>query len=206
MENIYIVKTIMSSPNHVLYSEEISDITIRTTYKFDKETRQAISAIRSRYKKPIYEGTANFHGLYLCQEQHKYELIDLMKKADKKFKDINAELQASVIFIPLDSSAIREGEMYEQINRAIKAQIFTGIFDRLQKLVLSYGQVPERSRKSLLNLVDKMSKINVLDDEEIGSLILNIRRQIETNSIEPLRKEIIKEMDILNQRGAFLEL
>ena len=84
LENLYIVKTRMSSPNYILYSEEIDDMTSQYTYKFNKETRQQISAIRGRYHKPVYEGTANFHGLYICQEKHMKELQDIIFDISKR--------------------------------------------------------------------------------------------------------------------------
>ena len=176
MENLYIVKTRMSSPNYILYSEEIDDMTSQYTYKFNKETRQQISALRGRYQKPVYEGTANFHGLYICQEKHCQELQDMMSKANQELQNIDPMLSAGVMFIPLDAGAIRNGEMYNQINLAVKGQIYTDLLDRLKKLADS--SLKSRSKSSLLKMVDRMEKINVLDDPEISLKIYEIRDMI----------------------------
>lgn len=204
MENLYIVKTRMSSPNYILYSEEIDDMTSQYTYKFNKETRQQISALRGRYQKPVYEGTANFHGLYICQEKHCQELQDMMSKANQELQNIDPMLSAGVMFIPLDAGAIRNGEMYNQINLAVKGQIYTDLLDRLKKLADS--SLKSRSKSSLLKMVDRMEKINVLDDPEISLKIYEIRDMIENDTIKPLLKEMESEVEKLQQRGAYLEI
>ena len=204
MKNLYIVKTRMSSPNYILYSEEIDDMTAKFTYKFNKETRQKISTIRSRFNKPIYEGTANFHGLYICQETHRQELEDMVSKANKQFQEIDPMLSASVMFIPLDAGAIRNGEMYDQINLAVKGQIYTDLLERLKKLADS--SIKSRSKSSILKMVDRMEKINVLDDPEISLKIYEIREMIENESLIPLLQDLESEVDKIKQRGAFLEM
>jgi len=204
MENLYIVKTRMSSPNYILYSEEIDDMTSQYTYKFNKEIRQQISATRGRYHKPVYEGTANFHGLYICQEKHRQELQDLMSKANREFQKIDPMLSAEVLFIPLDAGAIHNGEMYSQINSAVKGQIYTDLLDRLKKLADS--SFKSRSKSSLLKMVDRMEKINVLDDPEISLKIYEIREMIENETLIPLMQDLESEVDKVKQRGAYLEL
>lgn len=204
MENLYIVKTRMSSPNYILYSEEIDEMTSQYTYKFNKETRQQISAIRGRYHKPVYEGTANFHGLYICQEKHRQELQDIISKANREFQKIDPMLHAEVLFIPLDAGAIRNGEMYEQLNSAVKGQIYTDLLDRLKKLANS--SLKSRSKSSLFKMVDRMEKINVLDDPEISLKIYEIRDMIEKETLQPLMQDLESEVNKVRQRGAFLEM
>ena len=204
LENLYIVKMRMSSPNHILYSEEIDDMTSQYTYKFNKETRQQIAAIRGRFQKPMYDGTANFHGLYICQEQHRQELKDMMSKANREFQKIDPLLSADVMFIPLDAGAIRNGEMYDQINQAVKGQIYTDLLERLKKLADS--SMKSRSKSSLLKMVDRMEKINVLDDPEISLKIYEIREMIEKDTIKPLLEDLESEIDKIQQRGAYLEM
>jgi len=204
MVNLYIVKTRLSSPNFILCSEEIDDMTQQYTYKFNKETRQQISAIRGRFQKPVYEGTANFHGLYICQEKHCKELQTMMEKANTELQKIDPMLSAGILFIPLDAGAIRNGEMYEQINLAVKGQIYTDLLDRLKNIADS--SLKSRSKSSLLKMVDRMEKINVLDDPEISLKIYDIREMIEKDTIKPLLQELESEVEILQQRGAYLEI
>lgn len=194
----------MSSPNYILYSEEINDMTSQYTYKFNKETRQHIAAIRGRFHKPVYEGTANFHGLYICQQKHCQELQDLMEKANIELQKIDPMLHAHVMFIPLDAGAIRNGELYEQLNSAVKGQIYTDLLDRLKKLADS--NIKTRSKSSLLKMVDRMEKINVLDDPEISLKIYEIREMIEKETLQPLIEDLETEVKKVNQRGAFLEM
>ena len=204
LEKLYIVKMRMSSPNHILYSEEIDDMTSQYTYKFNKDTRRQIATIRGRFQKPMYDGTANFHGLYICQEQHRQELKDMMSKANREFQKIDPLLSADVMFIPLDAGAIRNGEMYDQINQAVKGQIYTDLLERLKKLADS--SMKSRSKSSLLKMVDRMEKINVLDDPEISLKIYEIREMIEKDTIKPLLEDLESEIGKIQQRGAYLEM
>lgn len=203
-KRVFIVKTWMSSPERVLYTQELDDTTVQTTYKFDKEIRKSISSIRSRYRRPIYESTCSFHGLFFCREDEISDISRWIGKADADMKKVNPSLAAHVHFIPLDVEAIKQGELYEQIRLAIKGQVFNDLLERVQELV--YKQLPTRSKNSLLKMLTKMDKINVLDDPDITQKIEDIREHIEKETLIPLRDELEEEIKLMNQRGAFLEL
>lgn len=205
MSTIYIVKSLMSSPNFILYSEELSDLTQEITYRFKKETRQRISAVRSKFKKPISNHTLNFHGLYICKDDVREEIESQIKRADYAMKEIDPMLYASVIFIPLDGNAIRQGEMYEQISKAIKGKIYTDLIERLNTLP-TLAQLPDRSKRSLQKMISRLEDMNVLDDEEIADQLADIRDKIEAEAFAPLRDELEKQVQTLGKRGAFLEL
>jgi hypothetical protein len=201
---IYIVKTNMSSSNHIQDSSELDDYRRMETFTFNKQTRLDISAIRSRYKKPIYDNCANFHGLYLCKDEDVEGIQKLITEADEKLREIDYHLGASILFIPLDSAAIKTGEMYENICSAIKSQIFTTLLNRIE--TVSHTAIPTRSKQSLLKMVKRMERINVMDDPDITYRLNNIRDQIMKEAIAPLQEQLGKELKILTSRGANLEL
>ena len=201
---IYIVKTSMSSSNHLQESSELDDYRRLATYTFNKQTRMDISAIRSRFKKPIYDNCANFHGLYLCKEEDMEGTQELISEANEKLREINPRLGASILFIPLDAAAIQQGEMYDQICAAIKSQIFTTLLNRIE--TVSHTAIPTRSKQSLLKMVKRMERINVMDDPDITYRLNQIRDQIMKEAIAPLQEELGKELKILTSRGANLEL
>ena len=201
---IFIVKTSMSSSNHLQDSSELDDYRRMETYTFNKQTRMDISAIRSRFKKPIYDNCANFHGLYLCKEEDMEGTQELISEANEKLREINPRLGASILFIPLDAAAIQQGEMYDQICAAIKSQIFTTLLNRIE--TVSHTAIPTRSKQSLLKMVKRMERINVMDDPDIMYRLNQIRDQIMKESIAPLQEELGKELKILTSRGANLEI
>lgn len=201
---IYIVKTSMSSSNHLQESSELDDYRRMETYTFNKQTRMDISAIRSRFKKPIYDNCANFHGLYLCKEEDMEGTQELISEANEKLREINPRLGASILFIPLDAAAIQQGEMYDQICAAIKSQIFTTLLNRIE--TVSHTAIPTRSKQSLLKMVKRMERINVMDDPDITYRLNQIRDQIMKEAIAPLQEELGKELKILTSRGANLEI
>lgn len=202
--NIYIVKTSMSSSNHIMDSSEMGEYQRMETFTFNKQTRMDISAVRSRYKKPIYDNCANFHGLYLCKDEDIQGIKDLIAEADEKMREIDYHLGATIMFIPLDDAAIKTGEMYENICAAIKSQIFTTLLNRIE--TVSHIAIPTRSKQSLLKMVKRMERINVMDDPDITYRLNNIRDQIMKEAIAPLQDELTKELKILTSRGANLEI
>ena len=201
---IFIVKTSMSSSNHLQDSSELDDYRRMETYTFNKQTRMDISAIRSRFKKPIYDNCANFHGLYLCKEEDRVGIQELITEADEKLREIDYHLGARILFIPLDTAAVKTGEMYDQICAAIKSQIFTTLLNRIE--TVSHTAIPTRSKQSLLKMVKRMERINVMDDPDITYRLNQIRDQIMKESIAPLQEELGKELKILTSRGANLEI
>ena len=201
---IFIVKTSMSSSNHLQDSSELDDYRRMETYTFNKQTRMDISAIRSRFKKPIYDNCANFHGLYLCKEEDMEGIQELILEANEKLREIDPRLGASILFIPLDAAAIQQGEMYDQICAAIKSQIFTTLLNRIE--TVSHTAIPTRSKQSLLKMVKRMERINVMDDPDITYRLNKIRDQIMKEAIAPLQEELGKELKILTSRGANLEI
>lgn len=201
---IYIVKTNMSSSNHIVDSSELDDYRRMETFTFNKQTRLDISAIRSKYKKPIYDNCGNFHGLYLCKEEDVEGIQKLISKANIELHEIDPRLGASILFIPLDTAAVKKGEMYDQICSAIKSQIFTNILKRIE--TVCHTAIPTRSKRSLLKMLDRMERINVMDDPDITYRLNEIRTQIEKEAIAPLQEQLSKELKILTSRGANLEL
>lgn len=202
--HIYIVKTSMSSSNHIVDSSDLDDHRRMETFTFSKQTRLDISAVRSRYKKPIYDNCANFHGLYLCKEEDIDGTQELIKEANEKLREIDPRLGASILFIPLDTAAVKMGEMYDQICAAIKSQIFTTLLNRIE--TVSHTAIPTRSKRSLLKMVKRMERINVMDDPDITYRLNNIRDQIMKEAIAPLQDELTQELKILTSRGANLEI
>jgi len=201
---IYIVKTNMSSSNHIQDSSELDEYRRMETYTFNKQTRLDISAIRSKFKKPIYDNCANFHGLYLCKQEDVEGIQKFITEADEKLREIDYHLGANILFIPLDSAAIKTGEMYDNICAAIKSQIFTTLLNRIE--TVCHTAIPTRSKQSLLKMVKRMERINVMDDPDITYRLNEIRTQIEKEAIAPLQEQLGKELKILTSRGANLEL
>jgi len=207
INNLYIVQTRLSSSNRILYSSEISDQVQEITFKFTKDVRRKISAIRGRFLSPIYHETADVYGLRICREGQRGKIIDNINIANRQFKGIDPTLGAEVIFIPLDLNQVAwGGELYEQFRLAIKGQIYKEVMDRVKKIATRPGALPTRSKNSLLKILDRMDTINVIDDQEITDQIKLIREMVEKELLFPLQEQLEKDMFTLTNRGANLEL
>jgi hypothetical protein len=96
------------------------------------------------------------------------------------------------------------GEMYDNICAAIKSQIFTTLLTRIE--TVSHTAIPTRSKHSLLKMVTRMERINVMDDPDITYRLNQIREQIMKEAIAPLQEDLSRELKIMTSRGANLEL
>jgi len=206
---IYIVQALMSSPNRQTGVRELDDRRIEVNYRFDKETRKKIAAIRSKYKAPIYMHSLRFFSLFICKEEVTGKIKEAIEQADRELKAIDSVLEARVQFIPLDEVEVRKGELYGQIINCIKYQIYKSLFDRIEEILQrerKSTRLNPRTKRSLLRLLDEMRAVNVLEDRDIYNKIDELKRKIEENAVQPLRRELEQEISAITSRWAHLEV
>lgn len=213
IQNLYIVRVIMSSGHNTVESHDvdIKGFTREITYKFDAETRKKIAAIRMKHKQPLYNNSVDFHGLWICREDQIMPIMTAVRAANKELQVINTILGAESEFIPLSTTDIRKGELAERVIDSIKYRIFKDVFDRLKEVVenKSYqqkGVLTDRTKESLMNLCDQLHQINLLDDKDIDNRIEGIRKSIESNSIAPLKDELDKAIQGLQVKSRWTAL
>jgi hypothetical protein len=191
MEQIYIVRTRMSSPNHTEKSEEVNEMSSLIYYRWNRDTRRRIQATRMRFKGPIYQNTVSFYGLHLCSEEQMAAITDRVAGADAAMKEIHPDLGADVTFIPLDVAEIGRGALYGQIADAIRAQIHDRTFKRLEKVTLDENNaLTPRTKASIRKMLDQMAALNILGDQDVAARIAEIRKRIEDDAILPLKGEL----------------
>mgnify|MGYP001488261784 CR=1 FL=1 len=203
---IFLVRTMMSSPNKIVKTEKIDGKTHKVHYFYDEETRQKIAAIRMRGKNPVYENALDFHGLRLVRGDQIPIITEGIYKADAELKAIDPNLHAEPIFIPLDLEAAKKGQLYDHIMASIKYNVYKTVFERLSKVLARNKAITHKSKEALLRLCDNLKVLNVLDDREIDTKIEQIRTEIQTEVLEPLRDNLEKEIESLDCRWRFTEL
>lgn len=202
---VYIVANVMSSPNQTLKITELSEMSIQTDFKYKKEFRNRISAVRTLQKKPIYRDTLNFYGIHLAREDQIEAIREASNQADAGLKTIDRSLSSSIMFIPLDLADSKRGELYEAINNTIRYRIIKDTMEKIEKVAKNKaGKLTERSKDALISLIDRLHNINILNDEDITKRIESIKSSIQTGNLE-IAQEFDKELSELNNRGAFLE-
>lgn len=129
------------------------------------------------------------------------------READKEMKAISPSLHATPVLLPLKMDDIAKGELYDHVLSAIKYRIVSQVIERIDDMTKkkSISQLSDRSREALIKMVENLKVVNVLRDAQIDQKLDQIRKSIEKDSIEPLYKELIVEVEALSQRGAFMK-
>lgn len=191
MEQLYVVQTNTSSENKVDESEELNDKQRKITYLFEKEKRNLIHRERANVGYVTKSNSVRFYSLVLTNEAGKEQILKAYKETDQAMKEIDPILKAEVNFLPLDLNQIAKGNVYEQILGSIKFQVFNKVFKRVDDLVSKEkDKLPETTKKSLKNLIDQCRALNVVKDQDIENQIDKIAKQIETESLVPLRNSL----------------
>lgn len=233
---LYIIKTKISNENFVLESKDVNDKQKLFTYKFAKETRDKIKAIRMKHKSPIYNSTLDFYGLHVCGDDSRPFIQKAIDAAEVDFKTLRMEyiqklmvnapetgqiinqetadklvphLGAKVLFIPLDFQQIFKGNIYGQISDAIQYQVYSGLFARMETMLKRTEEgkeLPERSRNALIKMVDSLNSINVTKDENITQKLADIRSKIVDGNLKEVAASLKQELDAGKSRWAAIEL
>jgi len=189
---VYLVKMVCSSDLVVEDTKVLDDRTREITLKYDKETREKIASVRSKYKRLAYRDVVHFHGLNLVADERVSEIREIVNEADKEMKAISPELYAKLIEIPIGEEVIQEGKLYEQIYYAILAQMSKEILNHVKNL--KSDTPTARTRKNLLKLIDSFERLNIIGDERIKQQINNLR-QIVDMRVDEIKKTIMNDLD-----------
>jgi|GEM_PF-3074752 len=189
---VYLVKMVCSSDLVVEDTKVLDDRTREIRLKYDKETREKIASVRSKYKRLAYRDVVHFHGLNLVADERVSEIREIVNEADKEMKAISPELYAKLIEIPIGEEVIQEGKLYEQIYYAILAQMSKEILNHVKNL--KSDTPTARTRKNLLKLIDSFERLNIIGDERIKQQINNLR-QIVDMRVDEIKKTIMNDLD-----------
>ncbi len=198
---VYVVNIKTSSPNYQNETEELSEFQTKTTYKYDKKTRQKIASVRARAKKPLYDMTLDFHGIRIAREDVIWGLEKVAAKADAEMREIDEPLYARFAMAPLNMDEVRAGDLYATVLSAIRYNIYKKVFDRVTEIIQKNKSVTDATRGSLYRLFDQLRNLNVLDDAAINQQIEDIKKQVEATKLEDIAKDMQHEIDALETRG-----
>lgn len=198
---VYVVNIKTSSPNYQNETEELSEFQTKTTYKYDKKTRQKIASVRARAKKPLYDMTLDFHGIRIAREDVIWGLKKVAEKADAEMREIDEPLYARFAMAPLNMDEVRAGDLYATVLSAIRYNIYKKVFDRVTEIIQKNKSITDATRGSLYRLFDQLRNLNVLDDAEINQQIEDIRKQVDATKLEDIAKDMQHEINALETRG-----
>lgn len=206
LRTVYVARLSMSGGTDTVEREEVNGTEVRLTMKFDRDTRQRISQVRSKYRSRALRGAMNFLGLQVVREDQLADITKAMGEADVELKAIDPSLSAKVAFIPVSADAESKNEMYRMLSGAINGFVLGELFQRLKEIPIKDGKIPTRSRIAVLDLVDRLATWNVFGDEELSKFIADTKRQLENDIVAPVVQDIEKQMKALQSEGTFVEL
>ncbi len=203
--SIFLVLPLMSSPNKIADTEKIDDTHKRVTLEWGEEMRDLITSVRKLYYPAVRSKCVCIYGLSFAKAADMTDIMQTMEAADKELKAVHPSLGATVRFVPLSVDAAAKGEVYRQINDAIRGRIYTELFERLRALPNTV-KMNSRSRTALVELCDKLKGWNIIDDPDINRTLAAIKTQIANDIVGPVMEDLGKEINDLRSRGAFLEV
>ncbi len=200
---IFVIQVLMSSQHQMLGSQEMSETQVLVDYKFKKEARRKIAAIRMRCKKPIYQTGLKFFNNYICTGEQQKVIIASIKEADKELQELDPSLHAEVLFMPIDRTEVAKGAMYERVISAIKFRILGDVIKRLEE---KSGQLTKQSKEAMKRMIQRLKSVNVLNDPEIDKRLDEIYNKIITEDVEVIRTELQQELSLIDSRVGYIQL
>ncbi len=206
--HVFVVQTQYASPNRIDGSTELSDMKREIDFTYPKLVRNKISAIRESHMKQIRDMTVDFppdfkNPLHLCNESQKKEIRALTASAEKEFQELAKDLHADVIFLELNIHDIQRGELYGQVIAAIRYKI---MYEIIQRIGEKAGQLPDKSKNAMLNLIERLKYVNVLNDPEVELQLKSIKEKILTDDIAAVKAELVKDLSFTKSRMAYVNL
>lgn len=203
---VYIVRARISSGKEVTGVVEVDKRTDEVTYHFTKDTRKAINGVANRYRYRIFNGHClDFNGLRLCKGEAEPDIRREVEACDGELKKISSRLRATMTLIPISLADVKKGEVYDELMLAIKGKVFNEILERVQR-ISKRKKMTKQNKRAALQLLDRLAKINVVEDPDVVKRIREAREAVEREALQPVAEELKKEVEALEGRGAFLEL
>jgi hypothetical protein len=176
------------------------------TYQFEEKLRQKVAKLRSHYRYLLGRYSISFYGLPLVREEDLEVLEKWAHTADEEFQKLHESLHVQAVPIPIDLSAGRKGVVYQAVHDAVATHVYGKVFDRLQKLSKKGKDLPENSRRALLDLTKNLRAWNLLGSKDIEDRLAQMARQFANKATAPAEEMLEAEMKKLATEGAWIEL
>ena len=195
--SIFVVAIKMGSPNQSK-GRDIDEFVRELTYKKPKGVRLQIGNVRQSVNVAIQGTCMKFYGTKITNQAGKETLERECTLADRRMKDIDSSLHVTPVFFEVKVSSMSAGNMFDQMKEQLSVQVHERVLERIKKVLEehqnpdgTYKPVSGKTRTALLTMLDKLMEINVLNDDNVTAQITAMRSHIQSNSLIPLRDEIL---------------
>jgi hypothetical protein len=194
---IYIVDISMGS-GFQGHGEDLDEYRREITYKFGKDKRNRIGAVRQTVNVAVQGTCMKFYKTRFTNANGKATLEAACTSADREMKAIDTHLHVTPMFYEVKVSSLSAGNMFDEMKNQLSVQVHQKVLSRI-KAVLdnnkredgTYKPVTGKTRTALLSMLEKVEEINILNDPDVTARLTEMREQIQQNSLIPLRDEIL---------------
>jgi hypothetical protein len=206
-QNLYMLK-ISQGSQFGGTGRDLDDFTREIKYKFSKDVRREIGAIRQSINTKRAGSCTRFFGAYFTNEIGKTQLIEACKKADREMKEIDPALHVTPVFIKIDLPDLASGSQFDALLKAIKTQVMEVSLKRVQAYLErnETGVLSPKSKNILISMLEKTRALNIVNDAKINADIDSMKARIEASQLKELREEITEYLDQSQDRGTSIEI
>lgn len=188
--------------------KDIDDFTREIKYKYGKETRQQIGAIRQSVNTRRAAGCTKCFGAYFTNRTGLEQLRDVCAQADREMKAIDPSLHVTMEYIRQHFEDSENITVLDKLLKGIRADIHERVLFRIQEVIARADnkKLTEKTKKALFSMLDKTKALNLTNDPAVNEDIEKMRARIQADQLAELRDEILVILDDTKDRAQALEL
>jgi hypothetical protein len=180
------------------------------TYQKCKKTRQDVSAIRQRINTIRGNGCMPFFGAYLTNELGISQLTQACRKADQDMKALDPEYHCTLRYYEIPMMNITGNKtIFDELLSDMKNEIFGVVLEQITEKIRNTPEgktMTKKSKDALLNMCDRLSGLNIVDDPGVKKQIEDVKARINADQLAELRDDILVILDETKNRAGALEL
>jgi hypothetical protein len=203
-EHVYILRFHLPAGLNVESRKERGKFSENIRYRFEVDLRRKIRKMRRHYRHLAFRYSIPFYGLRLVREEDLNAVQGFAKTASEEFAKLRKDLKVQVVPIPIDLNA--KGAIQEAIADAVKSHIYGKVLARLKKLAKKGKELPEASRKALLDLTERLEGWNLLGSKDVSDKLAEMAKEFSRAVVVPAAEDLEEEVAKLSSEGVWVEL
>jgi len=211
---LYILRARLPAGLNVKRMKELGKPTtghsVNTTYVFTHEMRRQVMSLRQHYRYLLFKTSIPFYGLRLVREEDLPVIEGMVTTATTEFKKLHESLDdIRVVPVPLDLDPSRTGgpELIQAVHDAAASHVYSRIVERLKKLAKrEQTELPEKSRRALLELTKKLAAWNILDSKDITETLEKAAQRFAEKNLDPVMEDLEEQVKKFSSEGSWVEL
>lgn len=202
---------------------------VNTTYVLDHEMRRRVLKVRAHYRYEAFRTSIPFYGLRLVRESDLPRIEAMVERAEAAFRtlyeswmerltepqkedaptynEVFGSTRAVPIPITIDPTRKEGAAMVQAVHDAVANHVYTKLVERLHKLSKrESSELPEKSRRALLDLTEKLAAWNILGSEDVTKTLEEAAKKFAEKNINPVMEDLEVQVKKFSSEGAWVEI